>query len=326
MSRLRPKRLAAIAALVTAAAMASAVGASSGQEASSSAAEIQGQRCFGAASRDPARRCVNKELRYTVVPTPAEAKSGQNSPCRPGAATEELYPCHFGVPAEQARRTIALVGDSHAAHWRAAVDVVAGFYRWHGISLTQTGCPMTKAIPILRGRKREDCLGYNEEIGPWLERHPEVDTVITSQHGGKVVTREGQSVHDAQIEGFVRAFDELPPSVEHVIVLRGTPWSTESAPRCIERALIAHRRTDRACAISRKRALRPDLAAEAAELMRSPRVEVIDMTPFMCGAANCFPVVGGALVHKDGGHITQVFSRSMGPYLARYVKRVMGRP
>ncbi len=323
MTRLRPKRLAVLAALATAAAMAAVAAPSSGQSASQSVAELQGQRCFGAASRDPERPCFNKRLRYTVVPSPEEARTGQNSPCTPHGRTQELYPCFFGAPWDEATKTIALVGDSHAAHWRAALDVVARQRRWEGISLTQTGCPMTKAVPILKGRQRDDCLQYNEAIGPWLERHPEVKTVFTSQHGGKVVTQPGESQYDAQVSGFARAFSDLPPSVEQVVVIRGTPWSTASAPACIEEALADGTRTDRACAILRKRSLRPDLAAEAARLMRSPRVKVLDLTPFMCDRRKCFPVVGGALVHKDGGHITQVFSRTLGPYLGRYVDRVM---
>ena len=323
MARLRRHRLPALAAAVVGAAMALAVAPSSGQEATLSAADAPKQRCFGAAARDPERPCFNKQLRRVVVPTPAEAKAGQNSACQPDGRTEELYPCLFGTPWNEATKTIALVGDSHAAHWRAAVEVVALKRGWHGISLTQTGCPMTKAIPILRGRQRDDCLEYNDAIAPWLERHPEVTTVFTSQHGGKVVTKPGQSQYDAQIEGFRRAFSELPSSVEQVIVIRGTPWSTSKAPSCLERALVAGRRTDTACAIPRKRALRADLAAEAATLMRDPRVKVLDLTPFMCGPDRCFPVVGGALVHKDGGHITQVFSRTLGPYLGRYVDRAL---
>ncbi|HEV2813398.1 MAG TPA: SGNH hydrolase domain-containing protein [Solirubrobacteraceae bacterium] len=324
MRSFRPQRIAATAAVAIAGIGLVAATTSAGQDgrAARSAAEMQGKRCFGAASRDPERPCFNRELRYTVVPMPDEARSGQNSPCAPGGQTEELYPCHFGVPADSARKTIALVGDSHAGHWRAALDVAAQQRRWHGISLTQTGCPMTKAIPILKGRQRDDCLAYNEAIGPWLERHPEVRTIFTSQHGGKVVTAPGQSQYDAQIEGFVRAFDELPPSVEQVVVIRGTPWSTRTAPDCIEEAVADGLRTDVACAIPRKRALRQDLAAVAATVMASPRVVVLDLTPFMCGKKECYPVVGGALVHKDGGHITQVFSRTLGPYLGRYIDRV----
>ncbi|HEX2086064.1 MAG TPA: SGNH hydrolase domain-containing protein [Solirubrobacteraceae bacterium] len=333
MSRIRARILVVVVAAGVALVMATAASTSSGQDqappeggersARQTVDPNRPPRCFGAASRDPERRCVNKDLFLTVVPTPEQARSGQNSPCTPADQTAELYPCLFGPPPDQAVRTIALVGDSHAGHWRAALDVVARQRRWHGISLTQTGCPMTKAIPILKGRQRDDCLEYNEAIGPWLERHPEVTMVFTSQHGGRVVTARGQSQYDAQLEGFMRAFEELPPSVEHMIVIRGTPWSTKRAPTCIEEAIADGKRPDLECAIPRKRSLRQDLAAEAATIMRSPRVKVLDLTPFMCGRKECFPVVGGALVHKDGGHITQVFSRTLGPYLGRYVDRIM---
>ena len=330
MRGIRPlHRVAAVALAGTAALMGLVVTPTSGEDRprgaqtkSSVPGSPETQRCFGAAARDPERPCFNKDLYYTVVPPPAEAKRIMNSPCTPVNRTEELYPCLFGTPPEQAVGTIALVGDSHAGHWRAALDVVAQKRRWHGISLTQTGCPMTKAIPILKGRQRDDCLAYNEAIGPWLERHPEVKTVFTSQHGGRVVTARGQSQYSAQVEGFRRAFAELPPSVERMIVIRGTPWSTASAPKCIDAALARGKRPDVACALPRRRALRQDLAAVAATLMRSPRVKLLDLTPFMCDREKCFPVVGGALVHKDSGHITQVFSRSLGPYLGRYIDRI----
>jgi hypothetical protein len=318
----RPAALAALVALVAVAATATLVSTSSGQSADRTAAELQTQRCFGAASRDPELPCVNRRLRLAVVPTPAEAKTQQNYPCDPVKKERELYACAFGAPEEEAVKTIALIGDSHAGHWRAALDYAARERGWYGISLTQTGCPMTNAVPILKGRQREDCLRWNRQLVPWLERHPDVSTIFVSQHGGKVVVPEGETQESAQIKGFVEAFEALPPSVERVVVIRGTPWSTWTAPTCIEEALADRRRPDRACAIPRRRALRPDLAAEAARKMDSPRVKLVNLTPFMCDRRKCFPVVGGALVHKDGGHITQVFSRTLGPYLGRYVDRL----
>jgi hypothetical protein len=40
----------------------------------------------------------------------------------------------------------------------------------------------------------------------------------------------------------------------------------------------------------------------------------------MCNRRKCFPVVGGALVHKDTHHLTRVFARTLGPFLLRRVK------
>ena len=53
-------------------------------------------------------------------------------------------------------------------------------------------------------------------------------------------------------------------------------------------------------------------------------MRLVDMTPFMCDRRRCYPVVGGALVHKDEHHLTAVFAGTLGPYLRRQVDRVTG--
>jgi hypothetical protein len=298
-------------------------GTSSGQQQGPARGEdLTTLRCFGAASRDPEHPCFNRALKLSVVPTPAEAKLGQNSACTPSGKTDELYPCLFATPEDEAKRNIALVGDSHAGHWRAALEVVATRRRWHGVSLTQTGCPMTRATPILRGVVREDCLEWNEALVPFFERHPEIETVFVSQHGAKVVVPFGRSPEKIQRQGFRDAFRALPRTVKRIVVIRGTPWSSASVPGCVDEAVAAGERPDVACRLLRRRALRPDYAAQAAATMRDKRVSVVNLTPHMCGRKYCYPVVGGALVHKDGGHITQVFSRTLGPYLGRAIDRL----
>ena len=42
-----------------------------------------------------------------------------------------------------------------------------------------------------------------------------------------------------------------------------------------------------------------------------------------CDAQRCYPVVGGALVKKDPGHLTALFARTLAPYLQRELRRVM---
>jgi hypothetical protein len=53
--------------------------------------------------------------------------------------------------------------------------------------------------------------------------------------------------------------------------------------------------------------------------MRSPRVRVLDLTPFFCDARRCYPVIGGVLVYKDSTHLTGLYARTLGPYLERAV-------
>jgi hypothetical protein len=70
-------------------------------------------------------------------------------------------------------------------------------------------------------------------------------------------------------------------------------------------------------------ALGPDPAVLAARRLASPRVQVIDMAGFMCDGWRCYPVVGGVLVHKDIGHLTRLFSTTLGPFVLRKLNRLM---
>jgi hypothetical protein len=84
-----------------------------------------------------------------------------------------------------------------------------------------------------------------------------------------------------------------------------------------------HQRAGMVCAVARSRALNRDAAATAAARLRSPRVQVVDLTRFLCDRRPCYPVVGGALVYKDANHLTVVFATTLGPYLKRQVDRLI---
>src|SRR4051812_34097638 len=147
--------------------------------------------CFGAASRAPGHHCHNRKLRTMVVPTPQQAALMPSTFCSP--LESPISACTFGTPAEQAKATVALVGDSHADHWRAALTPVTRTLGWTGVSVTHSACPLTRAVPVGGPRRRADCTRFNRGVTQWLANHPEVATVITSNHLRHVVHARGRS-------------------------------------------------------------------------------------------------------------------------------------
>jgi len=276
-------------------------------------------RCFGAASRDSVVRCVNPALRYRVVPTPDDALLAPNAPCEP-VYVSTPYRCEFGVAEDKAAGTIALLGDSHATHWRAAMIGVAKAYGWRGESITRSGCTFSMAKPILPGTLGKECLDWRAQVYQWFGEHPEVRTVFISQHPGAVVVPPGQTERNVKLRGFRDAFQAMPDTVKHIVVIRDTPYVRASTPDCITAALRRHEDAGRTCELRRGSALKEDDAALAAERYPLPRVKVIDMTSYMCDSSLCYPVVGGVLTHKDVGHITAVFSATLGPFLLRKIR------
>jgi hypothetical protein len=270
-------------------------------------------RCFGAAARAPRHRCENPHLRLAIVPSPIDAAIEPNAPCRPLERVGLVAPCGFGI--DPAVRSLALIGDSHAEHWRAAVEAVAEGEGRQGVSITRTSCPLTTARTELPEPGRTDCARWNRAVPRWLAKHPAVSTVFVSENTDALIAPADQ------VGGYMGAWKALPTSVRHIIVIRDPPHRGRDATDCIERAIARRRRAGLACAVPRDRVLADDPAVAAAARLRSRRVQVVDLTRLMCSARLCYPVVGGALVHKDGHHLTAVFARTMGPYLLSAVRR-----
>lgn len=263
--------------------------------------------CFGAAAHDPALRCFSQAR--SVFPA-----FGQEDP-------EVLCPCEFGVPPAQATRTVALIGDSHTLHWRAALDVVAHAELWHGLLATTGGCFFSAAV----GSFNEGCVPWYEGTLGWVREHPEIDTVfVTSNADTPVTALDGMTADEVKIDGFRRAWEALPKTVEHLVVLRDLTKSTPETFDCVYAADSAGtQRLASLCPLPRAQAQQEDLGVETVRRLRDERYSAIDMTRYVCGRLNCYPVVGGVRVNGDQwGHLQPTFMRTLGPYLLREVRRL----
>ncbi|HEY0346101.1 MAG TPA: SGNH hydrolase domain-containing protein [Solirubrobacteraceae bacterium] len=290
-------------------------------------AAVTASPCFGAAARNPFSRCVNPTLQRTVFPTPADALLEPNYPCTPLRRADLILPCLFGARGSTASEATALIGDSHASHWRAAIDVVAAGRNWPAISITRSGCPFVKAQVIIPATEARTCRRWNRELLDWLRQHPRVTSIFLSHRSkAQYHRRRGVSNFETAVRGHLALWSVLPRSIRHIFVVRDTPVTSTAAAACVRRT-FAHRQPSAAlCARQRRKALHPDPAVAAARRTHSLRVHVIDMTPFFCDRTHCYPVVGGALVHKDTNHITAIFAKTLGHFMLQMVDDVIARP
>jgi hypothetical protein len=326
MSR-RPLR--AVAAVTVAVAL---VAAGVGSAAISGPSTARLPRCFGAAARDPEHPCRNPRLERSVEPSLSNAAIRPDLPCATveidgqGQVIDGLMRvCAFGSPLASAPATVALVGDSHAMTARAMVDIVARSKRWRAVAMERAGCPLSATILPLptRARDRAGCRRWRRRVFAWLGRHPEVSVLFVAEFAGpRRSAGYGRAALKADEAGYRRAWKALPATISHIVVIRDNPRFTTGTFDCIRRALARRARPGRACARARAVALPPDPAALAAGHLRSRRVQVADLTPFMCDGRLCYPVVGGVLVVHDTTHMTRLFATTLGPYLLRRVDRL----
>ena len=275
--------------------------------------------CFGAAARDSANPCDNPVLRNSVDPPPERAKIRADPFCDNVEHAGFITACSFGAMPDDAARTFALIGDSHAANLKSSVTVLTLAKRWRGISVLRAGCPLTRARPILASpRASRQCRTWNGEVFAWLRRHREIDTVFLSAHAGARVQKSGKRSAKASAQaGYRTAIRDLLRLRRRVVVVRDTPPSTNEQLRCVRRAIAARRRAHTACTRPRSASVRSDPLVSAARAVRSPNVKVIDLTRLFCDSRRCFAVIGGALVRHDESHLTQAFAVTLGPFIAR---------
>jgi SGNH domain (fused to AT3 domains) len=277
-------------------------------------------RCFGAASRDTRTRCHNVALRFMVRPRPGIAEITPNEPCDRLRRSGPVHPCAFGVDAADAVRVVALIGDSHASHWRAAMQVAALARHWRGISITNGVCAVSTLLRPTHGSRRR-CRAWNRGVVRWLRRHPKVTVVVHAQINSR--TSAAVQSYAPQVSGYRGIWRRLPKSVRHIVAIRDDPYVAFDTAGCVMRARARRARPGRACALSRAFSLHRDPLADAARGSHSRRVDLVDLTHYFCGSRLCYPVVGGALVHKDTHHLTRVFARTLGPYLLRRLNHLV---
>jgi hypothetical protein len=269
-------------------------------------------RCFGAAARAGRRPCFSRALRRSVVPSPSRAAVLSDGFCRREDGRPRfsvLRPCEFGYQEEPQAPAIALIGDSHSAHWRSAVEVVAQARGRRAVALTHAGCSFSTEVYPAPAPIPSRCRRHGSEALRWLRAHPSVHTVVTTSSAGRGL---GQA-------GFLAMWRRVPSTVRRILVIRDVPRARHSTAACVSRVLRRRGRSARSCAIPRGAAMIADPSADAAR-RRPPRVRLVDFTRHFCDRAWCYPVVGGAYVYKDDNHMNAVFATSLGPYLLRRVR------
>jgi hypothetical protein len=273
--------------------------------------------CFGAAARDPLRPCVNP----TLAIYPSSDDPHALDPGAAGCQDDPLGACVFGAPPRDAKGHFAIVGDSHVLHWRGALNVVARTYSLRGYSHSTGGCFFSPAVDLFL----EGCRDWYQTTANWFSAHPEVTTVfVTANADTPVAAPDAATARQIKVDGFKRAFRDLPGTVRHVVVLRDTPASSQPTFDCVVREHEAGAgNVGETCALARQVALREDLAVVAARELRSERYAVIDLTRYFCGPAQCYPVIGGVLANADvWGHMTVSYMRTLGPYLLCAYRRL----
>jgi peptidoglycan/LPS O-acetylase OafA/YrhL len=268
------------------------------------------QPCVGAAAMADRAHCPHAVTADAATPVvKADAPWAAMPGCKGVPGGVDMRRCYWGTG--QPTKIVALVGDSHAEHWRRTIQVIAKERNWAVLEAYSNGCPATYGVSVIferRSRSGDGCRIWTHQVSAQLaELRPSL--VITTAY----VRMNVFAPKGAGPQGFIDLWREWQKFAT-VVALSDIPGTGgKHGPQC----LSIHVGDPRACSTPRATAMPDDdlrRAARATTATADP-VRLVDLSRYFCDSSTCYAVVGGVPVYYDYDHMTNQFATSLAPYL-----------
>jgi hypothetical protein len=216
--------------------------------------------------------------------------------------------CTFG--STKAKKSLVLLGDSHAGMWAPAIIPAATAAGYRVVVLWYPNCPAADVTPfnVLRSALDNNCVAW----------HKRIFTDIAAARPSVVILSEATSFAESAAgtpftpddwqAGLERTIAAVGGPTTKVIMLSDIPIFAESPSNCLARNLTNVQR----CAtpiVSTDPSLRQLTSAESAAAIAT-KVGFISLTSLLC-AAVCSPIVGTHVVYADSNHVAGSYAAAI---------------
>jgi hypothetical protein len=268
----------------------------------SAGAEVSGYPGARVLGGGAAVEAVAPEERLPVVTALSKEWASLPGPCLGRWADAELGgSCTQREPSMAPTATVAVIGDSHAEQWLAAVQPLATAHGWRLVALLEGGCSFGAASTRTGG-----CADFNAAAVDYLRRRP-VDLVITVS-----TAAHPRTPGERLVTGYPEAVREVTALGIPVVGLRDNPRFPSGPVACVLE------RGDRACT----RPVGEKLAARnPADTLRGVAgFSSVDLTDLVCPDGACVPSVGNVWVYLDDNHLTRSYAATLSSALGERLR------
>jgi peptidoglycan/LPS O-acetylase OafA/YrhL len=273
--------------------------------------------CFGARATEAGASCPNSHLladrdfalqnwnsQINIFPN---GHYCQNAPGDPA-----LAPCMFGAAENLQKKRIALLGDSHAGMWGAAL---AKFVVPLGIRVqvfVASSCVITdddRSLAIyLAADYRDACRVWRRAAEAAIIADRQIDTVVISDNAyeQKILSGAGGWSEDDG-RGVAEILRRFRAAGKRVILIDDVPNLPYKLPDCLART----RTNFDPCAVDQTQVPASTPLGRAAALMPPGEIDYLTFKDVFCDGAVCHAVIGGIPAYMDSDHISAPFARTL---------------
>lgn len=202
------------------------------------------------------------------------------------------------------KEVIILYGDSHAAQWLPALDIIGKKRGIKIISLTKSACPSAEVIKELSSQYAvKDCQAFRDSSVKRIQSTRPLAVIMTGMQPFTAPNSK-ESSRAWWLAGEAKAFERIKEYTNYAIYLTDTPLPQIDIPDC----LVAGR--GQACDTSRK--IDPEVA---------PGLIAINPTPWLC-KRTCPAIVDGIVAYRDQSHLTVAMSEHLSAAIEQSLARI----
>ena len=204
--------------------------------------------------------------------------------------------CTLGDP--RASRTIAVVGDSHAAMWLPALDAIGHREHIKIVRYVMVGCGPYRVVQASAHLDQPTCDAFRDwTLDQLATLHP--DTVILGARGYLFVKQHSTDTVESQWRrGVTETVTAIRPLTKQVILLGDDPARIDPLD-----CLTDPDGTELSCMnVPRGPEIKSNSVTK--EVGEAAGGRYVDILPLVCAADACPLLVGDDIVYQDGSHLT----------------------
>jgi hypothetical protein len=224
-------------------------------------------------------------------------------------------PCVVGD--QQGSTTVVLYGDSHAAMWLPAIELMAADRHWRVVPVIKVACPPFE-VSVWRpslDRPLTECDQWRPLAMDVIAReHPAIIFVAGSRNY-QLVSASGQplptNAYAGWESGMLRTLTALRGLTERVVLIGESPHFHFDPPRC----LATEGRVE-ACTVPRRRLVSSAYEELEHRTTAASGAHLIPTIPWLCRADSCPLILGDYLVYRNNGHLTATITTVLAQQLS----------
>ena len=231
--------------------------------------------------------------------------------CYATEGEDESDVCFFGN--EDASETIALVGDSHAAMWLPALDIIGQDHNFRVALFAKMSCGAYPVVQDAKGHNQDDCDAFREFTRDEVE-NLQPDAVVLGARGQLNMTDRGGLTVDQQWSRAVgEAVRDYQSMSDRVIALGDVPARDETEPKeCVD----APGADQAGCVVSGE-SLEQHSNAITMARVTALGATYLDTERYVCTDTGCPLFAGDVPLYEDDSHLNRLWVEHIAPALGR---------